>query len=230
MLLSKQSLIITKLKTIKMKKFVLLASIICLARVTVAQSDKYTGAMKANIALIDSMMVKGNFVELANNFERIGDAEKTQWLPYYYAAFCTISQAYTEKDNSKKDAIADKATTLITKAETILGKENSETDVIKSMIATAHMMVDPQNRYMTYGPESASFIEKSKSLDSTNPRPVLLEAESKFYTPEAYGGGKNIAKEYFDKANTLNENFKPETELSPNWGKLTLQYFLSQYK
>ena len=186
--------------------------------------------MKANIARLDSMMVKANGAELANNFERIGDAEKTQWLPYYYAALGTVSQAYAEKDNSKKDALADKAQQLIDKAEGILGKESSETDVIKSMIATAHMMVDPQNRYMTYGPTSSGFIEKSKSLDSTNPRPVLLEAESKFFTPETYGGGKDAAKEYFEKANALNEKFKPETELSPNWGKSTLQYFLSQYK
>ena len=213
-----------------MKKIVLLAAIICFASFTFAQSDKYTGAMKANIALLDSMMVKGNSAELANNFERIGDAEKTQWLPYYYAAFCTVTQAYAEKDNSKKDAIADKAQQLIDKAETISGKENSETDVIKSMIATAHMMVDPQSRYMTYGPSSTGFIEKAKSLDSTNPRPVLLEAENKFYTPEAFGGGKDVAKEYFDKANVLNEKFKPETELSPNWGKTSLEYFLSQYK
>ena len=137
-----------------MKKLVLFAAIICFASLTFAQSDKYASAMKANIALMDSMMVKGNDAELANNFERIGDAEKTQWLPYYYAAYCTVMQAYTEKDNSKKDAIADKAQQLIDKAEAILGKENSETDVIKSMIATAHMMVDPQSRYMTYGPAS----------------------------------------------------------------------------
>lgn len=213
-----------------MKKIVLLATIICFAGFTFAQSDKYTSAMKTNIALLDSMMGKGNGAELANNFERIGDAEKTQWLPYYYAAFCTVTQAYTEKDNSKKDAIADKAQQLIDKAETISGKENSETDVIKSMIATAHMMVDPQSRYMTYGASSTEFIEKAKSLDSTNPRPVLLEAENKFYTPEAYGGGKDAAKEFFDKANALNEKFKPETELYPNWGKSSLQYFLSQYK
>jgi hypothetical protein len=213
-----------------MKKLVLFTAIICLAAVAFAQSDKYVSAMKTNIALMDSMMTKNNGAELANNFERIGDAEKTQWLPYYYAALATINSAYTEKDNSKKDAIADKAQQLIDKAEAILGKENSETDVVKSMIATAHMMVDPQSRYMTYGPKSSGFIEKSKSLDSTNPRPVLLEAEGKFYTPEAYGGGKDVAKEYFDKANALNEKFKPETELSPNWGKTTLQYFLSQYK
>jgi len=213
-----------------MKKLVLFTAIICLAVVAFAQSDKYVSAMKTNIALMDSMMTKNNGAELANNFERIGDAEKTQWLPYYYAALATINSAYTEKDNSKKDAIADKAQQFIDKAEGILGKENSETDVVKSMIATAHMMVDPQSRYMTNGPASSGFIEKSKSLDSTNPRPVLLEAESKFFTPAAYGGGKDVAKEYFDKANALNEKFKPETELSPNWGKTTLQYFLSQYK
>jgi hypothetical protein len=213
-----------------MKKIVLFTAIICIAAMAFAQSDKYVGAMKTNIALMDSMMTKNNGGELANNFERIGDAEKTQWLPYYYAALATINSAYTEKDNSKKDALADKAQQFIDKAEGILGKENSETDVVKSMIATAHMMVDPQSRYMTYGPASSGFIEKSKSLDSTNPRPVLLEAEGKFFTPAAYGGGKDVAKEYFDKANALNEKFKPETELSPNWGKTSLQYFLSQYK
>jgi hypothetical protein len=213
-----------------MKKLFLSTAIICFANLTFAQSDKYVSAMKKNISMLDSLMAKGNGVELANNFIRIADAEKTQWLPYYYAAYCTVTQAYTEQDNSKKDAIADKAQQLIDKAEAILGKENSETDVIKSMVATSHMMVDPQTRYMTYGPESTQFIEKSKSLDSTNPRPVLLEAESKFYTPEAYGGGKDVAKEYFDKAKTLDENFKPETELSPNWGKIAIAYFLSQYK
>jgi hypothetical protein len=213
-----------------MKKLFLFTAITGFASLAFAQSDKYLSAMKTNISQIDSMMGKGNTAELANNFERIADAERTQWLPYYYAAYCTITQAYTEQDNSKKDGIADKAKQLIDKAEAILGKENSETDVIKSMIATAHMMVDPQSRYMQYGPESTGFIEKSEALDSTNPRPVLLQAESKFYTPVAYGGGKDIAKEFFDKAKKLDENFKPETELSPNWGKSTLQYFLSQYK
>ncbi len=213
-----------------MKKTILLAAIVCYASFTYAQSDKYIGTMKANIAQLDSMFVKGNGADLGNNFTRIGDAEKTQWLPYYYAAYCTISQTLMEKDNSKKDALADKANDLITKAETILGKDNSETDVIKSMIATAHMTVDPQTRYMTYGPEISQNIEKSKSLDPTNPRPVLIEAQNKFYTPEQFGGGKDAAKPLFDKAKQLSDNFKPESEISPNWGKNSLQYFLSQYK
>ena len=213
-----------------MKKSLFAVLALMMATACFAQNEKYVKAMEAKVSQLDSNNSADSWKELGNTFERIADAEKTQWLPYYYAAYCTVTQAFTEKDNSKKDAIADKSQQLIDKAEAILGKENSETDVIKSMIATAHMMVDPQSRYMTYGPSSSGFIEKSKSLDSTNPRPVLLEAQNKFFTPEAFGGGKDAAKEYFEKANALNEKFKPETDLSPNWGKRSLQYFLSQYK
>ena len=78
-------------------------------------------------------------------------------------------------------------------------------------------------------PLSAIIFKKPKNLIA-NPRPVLFEAENKFFTPEAYGGGKDVAKPLFDTASKLFDNFKPETDLSPNWGKSTLQYFLSQYK
>ncbi len=213
-----------------MKKLLLITSIVCLANLSFAQSGKYISAMKTNISLTDSMMSKGNALDLANTFERIANAEKSLWLPYYYASYCTITQAYMEKDNSKKDAIADKAQQLIDKADSILGKENSETSVIKSMIATTHMTVDPQSRYMTYGPQITEFLEKSKSLDSTNPRPVLVQAENTFYTPEQFGGGKDAAKPIFDHAAKLFDAFKPETEISPAWGKGAIQYFLSQYK
>ena len=213
-----------------MKKSILFTALILFAAFAFAQSDKYESAMKAGISQLDSLMQKNNFEDLSNSFVRIGDAEKTKWLPYYYAAYSTAAQALQEKDNSKKDALADKASDLIKKAETILGKENSETDVIKAMIATAHMTVDPQSRYMTYGPDITANIQKSETLDPTNPRPVLFEAENKFFTPEAYGGGKDAAKELFDKASQLYNTFKPETDLSPNWGKSTLNYFLSQYK
>lgn len=210
-----------------MKKTILSVIIILSAAFVFAQSDKYAPAMKKNIAMLDSAMQKGNAKELANNFERIGDAEKTQWLPYYYAAYANIISTYTEKDKTKVDAIADKAEELITKAEALAGKENSETAVIKSMIASAHMMVDPQSRWMKYGAVSSENIEKAKILDPTNPRPVYLEAQAKFYTPEAFGGGKAVAKPLFEKALTMFDTFKPETELHPAWGKSATQYFLS---
>lgn len=210
-----------------MKKTILSAIIICFCLASFAQSDRYAPAMKKNIAMLDSALQKGNAKELANNFERIGDAEKTQWLPYYYAAYAQILSTYTEKDKSKVDPVADKAEELLTKAEAIAGKENSEIAVIKSMIASAHMMVDPQSRYMQYGATSVSNMEKAKALDPTNPRPVYLEGQQKFYTPEAFGGGKAVAKPLFEKALVMFDSFKPETELHPTWGKSMTQYFLS---
>lgn len=212
-----------------MKKSILLVVAVIFTSTTFAQSEKYMTAMKQNIAQADSLMIKGNAAEVANNFSRIGDAEKDKWLPYYYAAFCKVTEAMAEQDNSKKDALADKADEYLAKAEDILGKENSEINVIKSMIATARMTVDPQSRFMTYGPQSTDFIKKSEKLDATNPRPVLLEAQNTFYTPEAFGGGKDVAKPLFEKAKVLFENFKPETDLSPTWGKSNVDYFLAQY-
>jgi len=211
-----------------MKKVFLFTAMFVSTHILFAQSEKYTGAMKINIGLLDSAISKGNLSEVANNFERIAEAEKTQWLPYYYASYATVMNAFTSPDKSKTDAIADKAEQLINKAEALATAPNSEIHVIKSMIASAHMMVDPQTRWMTYGQASSENITKAKELDPTNPRPVYLEGQSKFYTPESFGGGKAPAKELFEKAIMMFDAFKPLNELAPVWGKATTLYFISK--
>jgi hypothetical protein len=193
-----------------------------------AQNEKYLSAMKSNIVQLDSAYDGARLQELANNFERIAEAEKTQWLPYYYAAYCKVMNSFMEQDKSKTDAIADKADQLIKKAEEINGGENSETCVIKSMIASSHLMVDPQTRWMQYGQSSSLEITKAKTLDPSNPRPVYLEGQSKFFTPEQFGGGKPQAKELFLKALQMFDQFKPNSELHPTWGKSATNYFLAQ--
>jgi hypothetical protein len=211
-----------------MKKLTLLFAGLLITVLLLAQSDRYVNAMKANISKLDSAMMKGNMSELANNFERIADAEKTQWLPYYYAAYATVMQAFLEQDKTKSDGIADKAEQLIAKAEALAGKENSETFVIRSMIASAHMMVDPQTRWQKYGEASSTNIAKAKASDPSNPRPVYLDGQAKLFTPESFGGGKAPAKELFEKALAMFNEFKPASELHPAWGKAATQYFLSQ--
>jgi hypothetical protein len=210
-----------------MQKLVLfLCSVLLPAAAVFAQSAKYLDAMKLNVGQLDTAHSVPSFLDLGNRFERIADAEKTQALPYYYAAYCTVMTDLTGTDKSRADEIADKAETLITKAES-LDKPNSETSVIRSLIATAHMMVDPQNRYMQYGAASSEAIKKAEQLDPSNPRPVLLEGQAKFYTPEAFGGGKEIAKPLFQKALTLFSAFKPASDIAPRWGQHATEYFLS---
>ena len=189
--------------------------------------------MKELVSQLDSFNSADAWTNLANTFERVGDAEKTQWLPYYYGAYSTLMGANMKTMGQQKpdvtDPAADKAEALLNKA-LALTKENSETFCIKKMVATMRMMGDPMNRYMQYGPAASEALEKAKEMNPDNPRVYILEGQDKFYTPEQFGGSKSEAKTLFEKAQQLFATFKPETEMHPAWGKTTVQYFLSQIK
>ena len=186
--------------------------------------------MKSNIAAIDSSFKNpANLLSLANNFERIATAEKNQWLAYYYAALCQVNYTYMEQDKSKIDAIADKATLLINKADSLM-PNNSEISCVKSMIATTHMMVNPMQRYTEYGPESASYIESAMQQDPTNPRPEFLKGQGLKYTPEQYGGGCATAKPVLQSSLEKYKSFKPASEIHPNWGRQRVELLISECK
>ena len=207
-----------------------MAAVSFLTTVTLAQSEKYLASMKANIAAIDtSFKNPANLLNLANKFERIGTAEKTLWLAFYYAALCQVNYTYMEQDKSKIDAIADKATELIDKADA-LQPNNSEISCLKSMIASAHMMVNPMQRFMEYGQEAQTFIDAAMQQDPTNPRPEYLKGQGLKYTPEQFGGGCAAAKPLLQSSLAKHNAFKPASEIHPNWGKQRVEQLISECK
>lgn len=218
-----------------MKKIILSFAVLLSVATAFAQSEKYMKTMQEKVALIDSTWDGAKLKDLSAAFERIADAEKTQWLPYYYAALTQVnmglvsSQDGKPADAAKIDAIADKADALISKAEA-LSKDNSEIYIIKKMIANLRMAPAEMARYMKYGPEGAQNLETAKKLNPENPRVLLLEAQDKFYTPEQFGGSKTEAKKLFEQAIVKFDAFKPATAIDPNWGKAMTQYFIAQYK
>ena len=213
-----------------MKKLTILCAVIILSNSIFAQNEKYMAVMKSNIAAMDSSFKNpANLLSLANNFERIATAEKNQWLAYYYAALCQVNYTYMEQDKSKIDAIADKATVLINKADSLM-PNNSEISCIKSMIASSHMMVNPMQRYMEYGPESASYIESAMQQDPTNPRPEYLQGQGLKYTPEQFGGGCATAKPVLQSSLDKFKNFKPASEIHPNWGRQRVEMLIGECK
>lgn len=191
------------------------------------QSEKFTKGMEKNLAQLDSAKTPEQLNAVAASFERIGDAEKTQWLPYYYAALANIWKGFSSKDN--KDEIATTAEALIAKAEAI-EKNNAELYILKNMAATMHMLVDPQARWMQYGPIAGEALGKAKAIDPNNPRVYYLEGQSLFGTPEQFGGGKDKAKPVFEKSLTLFNTYKPASSLHPTWGKSNAQKMLEQCK
>ncbi len=212
-----------------MKKgfFVFLAS--CMMTVTFAQSEKYIKAMEALVPAVDTTRTMEGLTELSNSFERIANAEKTQWLPYYYAALCQVNMAnsyFQLQQLDKIDPIMEKAEPLLIKAEE-LEKNNSEIFCLKKMFNTGKMMADPMNRYMTYGPAASQALETAKGLDAGNPRVYLLEGIDKYYTPEQYGGSKTQGKELFAEAAKKLGTFKPASSIHPSWGASQVKYFLT---
>lgn len=215
-----------------MKK-IILSSMLFLCLVTsFAQSEKYMNAMKEKIAMADTLRDVPALNDLSAAFERIAEAEKTQWQPFYYAAYTQVYAALMmgmggQVDATQTDPLADRAEQLLNKAEA-LSKDNSEIFVVKKMIATARMMADPMNRFMQYGPIAQEALATAKKLNPENPRVYLLEGQDKFYTPEQFGGSKTEAKKLFEEALKKYESFKPAGDLDPAWGKNVVLYFISQ--
>ena len=215
------------------KLFMLFLLSFILCRPGFSQSEKYVKAMEQKVALVNTAATMENWMELANSFERIGDVEKEQWLPYYYAALSRVMAGYMISNGQtggfadKTDPEADKSEELLNKA-LALTKENSEIWCVKKMIATLRMMADPMTRFQTYGMAASEALEKAKQLNPENPRVFLLEGQDKFYTPEQFGGSKKEAKTLFEESIKKHETFKPESTIHPNWGLGQAKYFYAQ--
>jgi hypothetical protein len=193
-----------------------------------AQSDKYNAAMKKNLAQFDSAKTTADFQALSAAFERIGDTEKTQWLPYYYAGLA-LSTAGWMDSKLDKDANAEKIKSLSDKAESLTTDniDKSEILTVKNMAAVQQMLVDPQNRWMTHGQEAGTYLTKAKELNANNPRVYYLEGANIFGTPEQFGGGKAKAKPILEKAVSLYNAEKPKA-MYPDWGKKQAEEMLAQ--
>jgi len=206
-----------------MKKLFLI-SLLFAAIGTNAQSEKYVAAMKKNLDLMDSAKTTADFQNVSNAFERIGDAEKTQWLPYYYAGLALTRAGWTDQ-KLDKDANAEKIKALCDKAEVL--DKNAEICTIRNMAATQQMLVDPQTRWQTSGMEASAALQKGMQLDPNNPRLYYLQGMSMFNTPEQFGGGKDKAKPLFAKSVELfkKQEHKP---LYPNWGQDQAEQMLAK--
>lgn len=122
-----------------------------------------------------------------------------------------------EFDRQRKiDGIVDQADAQLEAALAI--EKNDEIVCLQSLCKTARINVNPMTRGMKFGPQAARLLETAGAMNAGNPRVFFLKGQSAFYTPEAFGGGKDKAKEMFTKAVELFKNFKPLNDLMPIWG------------
>ncbi|WEK68853.1 MAG: hypothetical protein P0Y62_13470 [Candidatus Chryseobacterium colombiense] len=211
-----------------MKKYIVSAALSCVSVITFAQAS-YEKIMTEKIAKIETCKSAEDFQNLANDFQRIGDKEKGKWLPNYYTAFSYIQKGRVlmrEEKMESLDEVADQAQKYVDAAESA-EKNNSEIHLLQKMVFSLKMMVNPQQRYMTYGMQAANELKKAEDFDPANPRVALIKAEDVYFTPEQYGGSKTKGLELFKASLEKFNAYKPKTALDPNWGKSEAEYFLS---
>lgn len=192
-----------------------------LISVSIFAQTPFDKVMTEKIAKIEQCKTPEDFTALSNDFVRIGDKEKTQWLPYYYAAHVSIEKGRNLMRTGKVsdlDAIATEAQKNVDKASE-LSKDNAELFILQKMIHSLKMMVDPQSRFMSEGMLAADALSKAEKLDPENPRISLLKGEDTYFTPEQFGGSKTKGLELLQKSVDQFKAYQPKTPLDPTWGK-----------
>ena len=197
-----------------MKKVLVIVSLL-VATVVNAQS-KYEDAITNGLTQMKVAQTASDLTNVSSLFERIGDAEKTQWLPYYYAALSIYRSAWMDK-TVDKDKVADKCKDLIGKAQAI--ENNADLYCMVQQAAVLQLMVDPMSRWQTYGALAKDALASATKADPTNPRIYYLQGMTAYNTPEAYGGGKALAKPLFQKSVDLFKTYIPAKPFYPTWGK-----------
>lgn len=182
-----------------------------------AQSPKFQAAMEKGIAEVYQAKTPEAYQNSINYFERIGNAEKDQWLPHYYAAYALVMKAWAGTPPEQHDALMMKADEFLAKADA-LAPGNSDISVLKSMTMVVRMGND-QSKSMILGPQATQMAQKAIEQDAANPRAYLQMAQMLYYTPEPFGGGKTPGMKYLDKAIETFASSKPASSLHPAWGE-----------
>lgn len=199
-----------------MKNLFALAFYFLLANSTFA-GEAYEKAMTSAIGKLFQSQTTTDYQDAANQFERIANIEKSEWLPLYYASYAYIQITFQETDNAKKDTFLDQAQKLLDQA-LALAPEESELHMLQGFLYPARINVDPMNRGPQLIGEMNKALDKALELNPDNPRVYFLRAMMILNMPEAFGGGAAKALPFFRQAQEKFSVFQPKTNLSPNWG------------
>ena len=183
----------------------------------ISQQTSYQESMKQCIGQLERASGKEDFLKCAGQFERIASAEKTRWIPYYYASYALVQLSFDETDNQQRDLLLDRAQELLDRGLE-LAPDESELHVLQAFLYPSRIMVNPMARGMVYIERSFASLDRAKALNPENPRIYFLEAMNRLNLPPAFGGGAKVAKPLFQTADEKYGLFHNDDPLWPNWG------------
>jgi tetratricopeptide (TPR) repeat protein len=178
-------------------------------------SSKYEETMKSNIEKMYKITRASELETLSNQFERIAQAEKSEWLPGYYSAYCLVRSTFFDNmDADQKHKQLDKAQSIVDR----LIKQADESEIFALQALLYQLRITDMSKGAKYSRKAAETIAKAEKLNPNNPRVYYLRGSNTFHTPKFFGGGADKAQPDLEKAANMFENYKPDNSLMPTWG------------
>jgi hypothetical protein len=197
-------------------KTILMFTILMTAFSAKVFSANYEETMKVNIQKLNTEFTISGLTNLANQFERIANAETGKWHPGYYAAYCYVwATAVGEIPVEDKHKLLDLAQVQMD----ILQKSfKKESEIFALQAFLYQMRITDMSKGFKYSSLASEALEEAEKINPNNPRIYYLRGNNTFHTPKAFGGGKEKAKPMFEKAAALFVSQKPANAIEPAWG------------
>lgn len=198
-----------------MKKIITLTAVLITISMSVFSSN-YNEVMKTNIVKMMNSTSSTELSSIANQFERIANTEKEEWLPGYYAAYSYVrSTFFDEMDADDTHQQLDKAQIILDK---LTKNYQKESEIFTLQAFVYQLRITDMSKGYKYSRLAAEAIGVAEKLNPQNPRVYYLRGSNTFHTPKMFGGGKEKAKADLEKASSMFESQKPESEIAPSWG------------
>ena len=203
-----------------MKSMYKIFSLIVLSTtVLTAKGQAYENAMQKGLQQFGEAETSEEYQNVANHFERISNMNSDEWLPYYYAALTYVTMNWNLEDGDDKDAVLDKAESLIEKAEKI-SENNAELVLMMGYIKMAKLSVSPALRGPFMTPKVNALFAQAVQMEPENPRAHGLKARMEYGTASFFGSGTEKPCEEAQKALELYaKEEQTERGIQPAWGK-----------
>lgn len=206
------------MKTLTIIPLLIALLVLVASKLALANDDKYVSAMQKNIEAVYTANTIPDLQTAVNMFERIAEAEKTKWEPFYYASFGYVMMANREQDGAKKDTYLDLALAGIEKA-TALQPNDAEIVALEGFVHMIRVTVDPASRGQQYSGMAFQSFSKAVALNPENPRALSLLAQMQYGTAQFFKAPTTEACATLQQALEKFETYKTDNVLAPQWGK-----------
>ena len=205
-----------------MKNLIISIAILFVATSTQAQ-DRYTQGMEQGFKL----WKENKTTEASAIFQRIAQAEKDNWIPYYYATNVLVASSFTTKDKAKVNEMLEKSQELIAKAHEI-SPDNTELLTMEGLIYTGYVAMEPETYAMQYSSKIMGLHAQALELDDTNPRAHFNKIEYEIGTARFFQQDLTTFCEGLENTRALFENQESDVPFYPSYGLERLEATLTQ--